>query len=195
MNPAIQKILAAVICVAVAGFFLKDSKVGPQSAPSAESAQVPAQSTRSISTTNEREVRIDKAKSAVYAMLDAADEGDTREYLRWFAGKKGRELKATADERGQEQFGQALAQVNAGIKGIVLYEVEEVSRSRVEMKCELIFQDHNEKQLVKLEQSRAGWRITELEALGSFQMARPYGSPVAPLQPPPAQSAGDDIEN
>ncbi len=177
MNQNTARILAGAICVALCAYFLWTSRT-----PSSEPIGVEEPVSRET-----RGDHIDRAKSAVYAMLDAAAEGNADDYLRCFSGAKARELQALAQERGAGSFGQALKTVNADIKGFALYGVEEVSENRIELTCELVFAGRNEKQLIALENSRQGWRIVGLESGGTVQMSRPYGSPAAPMPPPEAK--------
>lgn len=185
MNQNTTRILAGAICVVLCAYFLWTSRT-PSSG--SDGAAIRGDSTvfeRPVSR-EARDDGIDRAKSMVYAMLDAAAQGNSEDYLRCFSGAKARELQALAQERGTGNFGQALKEVNAGIKGFALYDVEEVWEGRIELTCELVFAGHNEKQSIALEDSRQGWRIVGLEYDGAIQMSRPYGSPAAPVPPPEA---------
>ena len=186
MSQALPRILAGVAVVLVAGYFLISSRSKQGSGSSVPASASPASATPAPGFSGNPDDRVEAAKAAVHAMLDAAQKGNVQEYVRRFAGEQGRQVRALVSERGEKAFGEGLRRTNAEIKGIVLHGPEPLSRSWIRMKCELLFIDHNEMQELTLEDSRSGWRIIGLKPMGSFQMVRPYGSLAYPvLQTPP----------
>ena len=184
-----HRILAAAICVIVAAFLLARSRTGdsprrdayPPDSPSQEAAQA------RITPDGGAAQRLDEAKSVVYAALDAAEQGDVAGYLRCFSGPKEDELEALAAERGEGAFSDALKRINAGIRGIALYDAAQISGDRLRITCETLYENHNERQIVTLQSRRTGWRIVRLENLGAFKMPTPLGGVFGPSSPPPEE--------
>jgi len=189
MRQTLPRVLAGVILVVVVGYFLVSSRSNRNTAyPTRGATAAPAGSSGSFSGQTDKQV--EAAKAVVYAMLDAAAKGDVRAYVRCFGGEKAKEIEALIGERGEPTFAEALRRTNAQVKGIVLHGAEVLSKSRIRIKCELLFIDHNEMNELTLESGRGGWRITGLNPMGSFQMVRPYGSLVYPvIQETPAEGA------
>lgn len=183
---------AGLICVSLAVFFLIQSRVPPSDSASRRNA--PGRNEGNASQADEtsfaeKAEAVEAARSVVYALLDAAAEGEVADYLRCFAGDKAAELKALAEERGRRALSEALKEVYAGVKGYALYDTEVESEDRVSLTCELVFAQHNEKQTIVIERNRGKWQVVEMDTRGPLQMLRPYGSPVVSQPPAEAPSA------
>jgi hypothetical protein len=117
-------------------------------------------------------------ESAVYAMLDAAREGDVKKYLACYTGPLETTLRNAIAESGEQKFAAYLKESNAAIKGVAVMPPETISDREVKLRLEYVYQDRNEAQTLYLEKQGAVWRIARLEAAERLKTLIPYGTPV-----------------
>jgi hypothetical protein len=117
-------------------------------------------------------------RDAIYAMLDAARDGDVAAYLACYAGELTKRLEQSRDEMTAEGFAAYLKKTNAEIKGIAINEPEQASDSRVRVRIEFVYADRNEAQTVYLEKSGRDWKIVGLDSAERVPTLVPYGTPV-----------------
>ena len=117
-------------------------------------------------------------QDAIYAMLDAAREGNVKTYLTWFTGQMETSLKQTISEQGEGAFSKYLKETNAPIKGIAITEPQPLTDREVKVKVEYVYQDRNEIQYYYLERAGREWRIARLDAAERVKTLVPYGTPV-----------------
>jgi hypothetical protein len=117
-------------------------------------------------------------EDAIYAMLEAAREGNAAAYLRYFTGALETSIRQAIAESGEEGFGRYLRESNAPIKGIAITAPERLSENAVKARVEYVYQDRNEVQYMYLERTGGAWRITRLDAAQRIPTLVPYGTPV-----------------
>jgi hypothetical protein len=115
-------------------------------------------------------------QDAIYAMLDAAQQGNVDQYLAQYGGPMAEALKqARADS---PDFGKYLRDSSARIKGVAVSEPEMVSPQQVRTRVEFVYQDRNESQVMYLDKSPVGWKISRVDGAELVKTMVPYGTPV-----------------
>jgi hypothetical protein len=117
-------------------------------------------------------------QDAVYAMLDAAREGNVGKYLAAHTGQMEAALRETIAEKGEAAFAAYLRQFNAPIKGVAILEPQPLTDREVRLRVEYVYQDRNEAQTMYLEKLSGAWRIARVEAAERVKTLIPYGTPV-----------------
>jgi hypothetical protein len=117
-----------------------------------------------------------KPQDAIYAMLDAARNGDVARYLASYTGPMVESLARAKSE--SPDFGKYLRDSNAGIKGIAVMEPQPQPDGQVELRVEYIYQDRNEAQFFFLARTADGWKISRVETSERVKTLIPYGTPV-----------------
>jgi hypothetical protein len=117
-------------------------------------------------------------RDAVYAMLDAARDGDVAAYLACYAGEMARRLEQSRDEMTTDGFATYLKANNAEIKGIAINEPEQASASKARVRVEYVYANRNEAQTVYLEKIGRNWKIVGLDSAERVPTLVPYGTPV-----------------
>ena len=117
-------------------------------------------------------------RETIYAMLDAARDGDVEAYVACHSGPMARQLEQSRDEMTPEGFAKYLAERNREIKGVAINEPEMASDDLARVRVEYVYQDRNEVQQVELERSGGEWRITSVDAAQRVKTLVPYGTPV-----------------
>lgn len=115
-------------------------------------------------------------QDAIYAMLDAAREGNVNRYLASYTGQMQGSLKHAAAE--SPDFGKYLKDSNATIKGVAIQDPQPASEGEVKARVEYVFQDRNEVQFMYLRQTPSGWRIERVDSAERIKTLVPYGTPV-----------------
>lgn len=122
-------------------------------------------------------VALPSPQDAIYAMLDAAREGDVGKYLEHYDGPLAASLKQSAAEQGEPRFAQYLRETNEPVKGIAVQEPQPVRDGAVKVRVEFVYQNRNEAQTFHLERQGERWRIVKLETAERVKTLVPYGSP------------------
>lgn len=117
-------------------------------------------------------------QDAVYAMLDAAREGDVGQYLTAYTGPMETSLKQAIAEQTEAGFARYLKETNAPIKGIAITEPQALTDREVKVRVEYVYQDRNEVQLMYLEKLGRAWKIARMDAAERIKTLVPYGTPV-----------------
>jgi hypothetical protein len=110
-------------------------------------------------------------QDTIYAMLDAAREGNVEKFLSAYGG----DLQTSLRQSVTPQY---LKDMNSPIKGVALNDPAPVSEREVKVRVEYVFQDRNEAQFFYLEKVGADWRITRMENSERVKTLVPYGTPV-----------------
>jgi hypothetical protein len=110
-------------------------------------------------------------QDTIYAMLDAAREGDAEKFLSAYSG----DLQTSLRQSVTPQY---LKDMNTPIKGVALNDPAPVSEREVKVRVEYVFQDRNEAQIFYLEKTGADWKITRMENSERVKTLVPYGTPV-----------------
>ena len=110
-------------------------------------------------------------QDTIYAMLDAAREGNVDKFLSAYGG----DLQTSLRQSVTPQY---LKDMNAPIKGVALNDPVPVGEREVKVRVEYVFQDRNEAQFFYLEKARADWKITRMENSERVKTLVPYGTPV-----------------
>jgi hypothetical protein len=115
-------------------------------------------------------------QDAIYAMLDAARNGDVNKYIACYSGQMAQSLERARAE--SSDFAAYLRGSNAALKGIAVMGPEPLSEREVKVRVEYVYQDRNEAQLFYLEKERSGWTISRVEPAERVKTVIPYGTPV-----------------
>ncbi len=117
-------------------------------------------------------------QDAIYAMLDAAREGDVETYIGHYAGQIRATLEQAIEEQGEDGFARYLRESNAPIKGIAITEPEKIAPDQVKARVEYVYADRNEVQYMYLTRRDGRWVITRVDAVQRIETVIPYGTPV-----------------
>jgi hypothetical protein len=117
-------------------------------------------------------------QDAIYAMLDAAREGNVSAYLSYYTGQMETSLRQAVAEQGESAFSRYLKETNAPIKGIAITEPQVLTDREVKARVEYVYADRNEVQVFHLEKQGREWKIGRLEAAERIKTLIPYGTPV-----------------
>lgn len=123
-------------------------------------------------------VRAQTPEDAVYAMLEAAREGDVEAYLNSLTGVQADLAARTLRETGKADFRAALQRSQRGVKGIALREPETPGGERRSILAEYVFADRNETQQINLVRRGGVWKIESVAAASPVSPVVPYGAPV-----------------
>ena len=115
-------------------------------------------------------------QDAIYAMLDAARNGDVKKYMSAYAGEMAQSLERARSESAD--FAKYLRESNAALKGIAVMEPESQSDGAVKVRVEYVYQDRNEAQFFYLQKTVGTWKIARIETAERVKTIVPYGTPV-----------------
>ena len=115
-------------------------------------------------------------EDAIYAMLDAARNGNVKNYLASYSGQMAQSLERAKAE--SPDFAGYLRDSNAALKGIAVMDPQPLSEREVRVRVEYVYQDRNEAQFFYLEKARRGWTISRVEPAERVRTVIPYGTPV-----------------
>ena len=116
-------------------------------------------------------------RDAIYAMLDAARDGEVDDYLSCYTAQMERTLRQSAEEMGSERFARFLQERNEDIKGIAM-NAPTRSGDLAEVRVEYVYEDRNEVQQFYLEQLGKEWKIARVSEIRRIETPVPYGTPV-----------------
>lgn len=116
-------------------------------------------------------------RDVIYAMLDAARDGEVDEYLDCYAGQMERTLRQSLEEMGGERFALFLRERNEDIKGIAMNAPQE-SGDQAQVRVEYVYADRNEVQEIFLERRSGDWKIARVSEIRRVETPVPYGTPV-----------------
>lgn len=117
-----------------------------------------------------------KPQDTVYAMLEAARNGDVARYLKSYTGPMAESLARAKSE--SPDFSRYLRDSNAGIKGIAVMEPQPEPDGQFQLRVEYVYQDRNEAQFFFLAKTPDGWKISRVETSEPVKTLIPYGTPV-----------------
>ena len=115
-------------------------------------------------------------QDAVYAMLDAARNGDVARYMSSYTGEMAQSL--TRAKSDSPDFAKYLRDSNALLPRIAVMEPHPQPDGQVELRVEYVYEDHNEAQFFFLAKTRDGWKISRVETSERVKTVIPYGTPV-----------------
>lgn len=130
----------------------------------------------------------------VFAMVQAAQQGDIGRYLDCFWGSLRTRLEQTDKEMGRRAFGEHLARTAGEITGVTVHGDPEPVGSDVKVQAEMVYRDKNETQEFVLTQRRGRWLISGMTNPQRIKTIIPYGSEAYPLLPPAAEGAEEAEE-
>jgi hypothetical protein len=117
-----------------------------------------------------------KPQDAIYAMLDAARNGDVARYLSSYTGEMAQAL--TRAKNDSPDFAKYLRDSNAQLKGIAVMEPQAQPDGQVELRVEYVYADRNEAQFYFLSKTPDAWKISRVETSERVKTIIPYGTPV-----------------
>jgi len=118
-------------------------------------------------------------QDAIYAMLDAARDGDVKKYLAAYTGSMETALRQSIAESSDAAFRKYLQDTNAALKGVAVMAPDAVAGDReVKVRVEYVYQDRNEAQTMNLEKTSNGWKIARVDSAERVKTLVPYGTPV-----------------
>lgn len=116
-------------------------------------------------------------RDVIYAMLDAARDGDVEEYLECYTDQLERTLRQSHEEMGGVRFADYLRERNKDIKGIAMNAPERAG-DEVEVRVEYVYADRNEAQEFYLRKLGDTWKIRRVSDIRRVETPVPYGTPV-----------------
>jgi hypothetical protein len=141
--------------------------------------KMPAWSTFSASLAASARPAEATPQDAIYAMLDAARDGDVTKYLAAYTGSMETALRQSITESSETAFRKYLQDTNAALKGVAVMAPEAVAGDReVKVRVEYVYQDRNEAQTMNLEKTSSGWKIARVDSAERVKTLVPYGTPV-----------------
>ncbi len=117
-------------------------------------------------------------EDAIYAMLDAARNGDVNAYLESYTDSMRENLRQSLVESTPAGFAKYLKDSNAAFKGVAVSPPEPVNDDGVKVRVEYVYADRNEVQFVYLKKKGSGWKIFRVDGAERVKTLVPYGSPV-----------------
>jgi hypothetical protein len=117
-------------------------------------------------------------QDAIYAMLDAARQGDVKNYIASYTGQMEASLRQSIAETTESGFAKYLKDQNASIKGIAIAEPQTLTDREVRVRVEYVYQERNEAQFMYLEKGPGGWKIARVDGSERVKTLVPYGTPV-----------------
>ena len=120
----------------------------------------------------------------VFAMVQAAQNGDTKAYLECFWGPLRTRLEQTERELGTRGFGKYLQESAGVIVGVAILGEPEPVGEDMKVQAEMQFEDKKEAQQFILTRRRGRWRISGMEGPQRLRTVIPYGAEAYPLLPP-----------
>jgi hypothetical protein len=117
-----------------------------------------------------------KPQDAIYAMLDAARNGEVARYLSSYTGEM--EQSLTRAKNDSPDFAKYLRDANAQLKGIAVMEPQPQPDGQIELRVEYVYADRNEAQFYFLTKTPGGWKISRVETSERVKTVIPYGTPV-----------------
>jgi hypothetical protein len=117
-------------------------------------------------------------QDAIYAMLDAARDGNVRKFIGSYSGQMAQSLDQTVREGSESSFAKYLKDSNAAVKGIAITEPQVLTDREVKARVEYVYQDRNEVQYMYLEKIDGIWKITRVDSAERVKTLVPYGTPV-----------------
>jgi hypothetical protein len=117
-------------------------------------------------------------RDTIYAMLDAARDGDVEAYIACYAGQMASQLQQSRKEMTAQGFADYLKSRNREIKGVAINEPELASDREARIRVEYVYQDRNEVQQVYLERIEGAWKIRGVDTAERVKTLVPYGTPV-----------------
>ena len=140
--------------------------------------RLPAGSGAAASVLSGGDAETAQPRDTIYAMLDAARDGDVAGYIACHAGPMGRQLEQSRDEMTAAGFARYLQDRNREIKGVAINEPEMASEREARIRVEYVYQDRNEVQQVYLESLDGAWKIIGVDGAERVKALVPYGTPV-----------------
>ena len=116
-------------------------------------------------------------RDVIYAMLDAARDGNVDEYLECYTDQLERTLRQSQEEMGSARFAEFLRERNKDIKGIAMNAPERAG-DEVEVRVEYVYADRNEAQEFYLRKLGDDWKIRRVSDIRRVETPVPYGTPV-----------------
>lgn len=117
-------------------------------------------------------------QDAIYAMLDAARQGNVEAYLVSFAGAQEARLRQSISDSTPAHFAKYLQEMNSAVKGVAVTAPETTAPNQVRVRVEYVYQDRNEAQVMQMEKRGAAWKIVDVSSSDRIRTIVPYGTPV-----------------
>ncbi len=118
------------------------------------------------------------AQDTIYAMLDAARAGNVKAYLACYTGPLEAALRQSLRESTESGLAKYLRESNSSIKGIAVADPQTITDTTAKVRVEYVYEDRNEAQMLYLERSRNGWKISRVDSDEHVKTLIPYGTPV-----------------
>ena len=123
----------------------------------------------------------DEPTDCVYAMAEAARDGDVDAYLACFTGSlRDRLARQAAEGAAGGRFAASLRAGGADLTGVVLQDLEYAGTDRAQVVLEYVYTGYNERRQVRLRRVDGEWKITEMTPPRQFMPEVPYGTPANP---------------
>lgn len=123
-------------------------------------------------------------EETLFAMVRAAQEGESDAYLDCFWGPLRTRLEQTGREMGRQGFARYLEGAAGAIKGVAVIGQPEPVGNDLKVQAEMVYEDKNEVQEFILTRRRGRWRISGMQHPRRIKTVIPYGTEAYPLVPP-----------
>ncbi len=170
-----KQLIAGVAAVVIAGVALYFGRAATP--PVVDSATEAAPRSSAAPDAGESAIRNPQSEieTAVWALLDAANQGDAVAYADLLTGPlRDRFLEAGRDERS----GAGLEQSFFGVKGIAVMAPQSSDGETWTVEAEFQYEDRKEGQRFGLRRVDGQWRFERIEPARPLEQAIPYGTPV-----------------
>jgi hypothetical protein len=131
-----------------------------------------------------------RPENLIWTVIEAAQSGDVDTYLDCFAGDLRTQLDHTVLELTPAGFSDYLRSSSEPLTGVAVYDVVVGDDDGASLTVEYVYRDATERQGMRLDLGRGGWKIVDLDRSKRAKPLIPYGSPAAPMpEPEPTDSA------
>lgn len=123
-------------------------------------------------------------EETLFAMVQAAQRGDTEAYFDCFWGPLRTRLEQTGRDMGRGGFAKYLSGAAEAIKGVAVIGQPEPLGADLKVQAEMVYEDKSELQEFILTRRRGRWRISGMDNPRRIKTVIPYGTEAYPLMPP-----------
>lgn len=120
----------------------------------------------------------EKPEDPVWAMFQAAKDGNVQAYLNCFGHELRNRLDRDVQEMKLAKFAAYLKQGSQDVLGIAVSDVEKLREEEARMRVEMTFRDRNEVQKLAVRKIGSGWKITDMTQAQRVKPVIPYGTKV-----------------
>jgi hypothetical protein len=117
-------------------------------------------------------------EDTVYAMLDAARNGNSDVYLANFSGPLQQQIQQAIRDSGKSQFARYLNNQSSGFQSVALSVSDQPSDAEARLRVEYVYTNRNEVQTFHLKKTTGAWKIVGISSTDQIKTLIPYGTAV-----------------